>query len=182
MTTALTAQPRPRNSMRGGYSYLTASRLLAQGARPPVGVRLPFDVIVLAAWEYQPEMPGYDVIHVPLDDEFELPVTKEDRTRIQATARAVARHVRAGRRVLVTCHQGRNRSGVIAGLALVELGMPRNQAVRLIRTLRNGLTNPHFYDMVKGTPPPEESWLITSDEVATIENPTHNRRRQDWRL
>ena len=141
--------------MRGGYSYLTSGKLLAQGARPPVGVRLPFDVIVLAAWEYQPKMPGYEVMHVPLDDEFELPVTTEDHMRIQAAARAVARRVRAGRRVLVTCHQGRNRSGVIAGLALVELGMPRNQVVRRIRTLRNGLTNPHFYAMVNGTP--EES-------------------------
>ena len=133
-----------------GYSYLTADKLLAQGARPPVGVRLPFDVIVLAAWEYQPEMPGFEVLHVPLDD---AAPTASDRTRIRATARAVARYVRAGRRVLVTCHQGRNRSGVIAGLALVKLGMPRNQAVRLIRTLRNGLTNPHFCAMVNGTPP-----------------------------
>ncbi len=143
--------------MSGGYSYLTSNKLLAQGSRPPVGVRLPFDVIVLAAWEYQPEMPGYEVMHVPLDDEFEEPVTAEDRTRIQGAARTVARRVRAGRRVLVTCHQGRNRSGVIAGLALVKLGMARNQAVRVIRTLRNGLTNPHFYAMVKGTPPPEKT-------------------------
>lgn len=143
--------------MKGGYSYLTSSKLLAQGSRPPVGVRLPFEVIVLAAWEYQPEMPGYEVMYVPLDDEFEEPVTREDRLRIRAAARAVARRVRAGRRVLVTCHQGRNRSGVIAGLALVELGVPRNQAVRRIRALRNGLTNPHFYAMVRGTPLPEES-------------------------
>ncbi len=134
--------------MSGGYSYLTSSKLLAQGSRPPVGVPLPFDVIVLSAWEYQPEMPGFEVMHVPLDD---ANPSRADRTRIRAAAQAVAWHVRAGRRVLVTCHQGRNRSGVIAGLALVELGMPQNQAVRLIRTLRNGLTNPHFYAMVNGT-------------------------------
>ncbi|KKL93246.1 hypothetical protein LCGC14_1876630 [marine sediment metagenome] len=140
--------------MNGGYHYLTSSKLLAQGSRPPVGVRLPFDVIVLSAREYQPAMPGYEVMHVPIDD---ANPSHADRTRIRSAAQAVAWHVRAGRRVLVTCHQGRNRSGVIAGLALVELGMPRNQAVRLIRTLRNGLTNSHFYAMVKGTPPPEES-------------------------
>ena len=133
--------------MNGGYSYLT--KLLAQGSRPPVDVRLPFDVIVLSAREYQPAMPGYEVMHVPLDD---ANPSHADRTRIQATAQAVAWHVRAGCRVLVTCHQGRNRSGVIAGLALVELGVQRNQAVRLIRTLRNGLTNSHFYTMVNGTP------------------------------
>lgn len=133
------------------YSYLTSSKMIAQGSRPPVGVRLPFEVIVLAAWEYQPEMPGFKVMHVPLDDEFETPVTEEDRTRIQAAARAVARHIRAGRRVLVTCHQGRNRSGVIAGLALVQLGVTGLEAANRIRHLRDGLTNPHFHRMVIGS-------------------------------
>jgi len=133
-----------------GYSYLTADKRLAQGAKPPVGVPLPFDVIVLAAWEYQPRMPAFNVMHVPLDDEFERPVTPNDRTRIQRAARVVAQHVRAGRRVLVTCHQGRNRSGVIAGLALVELGVPGPEAFNRIRHLRDGLTNPHFRRMVLG--------------------------------
>jgi protein-tyrosine phosphatase len=134
-----------------GYSYLTADKRLAQGAKPPVGVRLPFEVIVLAAYECQYDLPGFEVIQVPLDDDFEQPVTLEDRTRIHATARAVARHVRAGRRVLVTCHHGRNRSGVIAGLALVELGVPGAEAFKRIRHLRDGLTNPHFRRMVIGS-------------------------------
>lgn len=134
-----------------GYTYLSAGKLIAQGSRPPVGVRLPFDVIVLSAWEYQPEMPGFEVLHVPLDDDPATPVSEEDRTRIQATARRVARRIRAGRRVLVTCHQGRNRSGVIAGLALVALGVPGAEAANRIRHLRNGLTNPHFHRMVIGS-------------------------------
>lgn len=132
-----------------GYSYLT--NRLAQGSKPPVNVPLPFEVIVLAAWEYQPNMPGFhEVMHVPLDDEFERPVTIEDTRRIRSAAQAVAQHVRDGRRVLVTCHHGRNRSGVIAGLALVELGIPRAHAVQRIRHLRDGLTNPHFRAMVEG--------------------------------
>jgi protein-tyrosine phosphatase len=61
------------------------------------------------------------------------------------------RCVRAGQRVLVTCIMGRNRSGVLAGLALVELGMPAREAVRRIEHARNGLTNPHFRAMVSGT-------------------------------
>lgn len=133
-----------------GYSYLMAgSYLLAQGAAPPSSVQLPFDTIVLAAMEYQPDMPGYEVLRVPLDDG--PPPTPEERTLIRATARDVARRVRAGRRVLVTCWQGRNRSGVIAGLALVELGLPGPRAARRIQRLRNGLTNPHFLDMVIGS-------------------------------
>ena len=134
-----------------GYSYLTPSNLLAQGSKPPVGVPLPFDVVVLAAWEHQYDMPGFEVIKVPLDDEFEEPVTEEDRKSIRDAARAVARHIRARRRVLVTCHAGRNRSGVIAGLALVQLGVPGREAARRIRHLRDGLTNPHFHRMVIGS-------------------------------
>jgi len=132
-----------------GYSYLMPGPWLAQGSAPPPGARIPFDVIVLAAEEYQPELPGYEVMHVPLDDG--PPPSAQDRARIRTAAREIARKVRAGKRVLVTCWQGRNRSGVLAGLALVELGLPRDRAVRRIRAYRNGLTNPYFRAMVGGT-------------------------------
>lgn len=128
------------------YSYLLANERLAQGSAPPRGVRLPFDVIVLAAMEYQPELPGHEVWHVPLDDG--PPPSTTERAWIRAAARGVAQRVRAGQRVLVTCWQGRNRSGVIAGLALVDLGHPGPRAAELIRRTRNGLTNPYFHEMV----------------------------------
>jgi protein-tyrosine phosphatase len=132
--------------MSGTYSFLIDG--LAQGSAPPTNVRLPFDTIVLSAKEYQPRMPGYDVLYVPLDDSEP---TDAERAWIRRVASEVAHRVRSGERVLVTCWQGRNRSGVIAGLALVELGMPRSQAIRRIRALRNGLTNPYFYAMVDGS-------------------------------
>ena len=128
------------------YHYLLPSRLLAQGSAPPNAPGIPFDVIVLAAMEYQPAMPGYRVIRAPLDDG--PPPSPLERATIRATAREIARLVRAGQRVLVTCLQGRNRSGVLAGLALVNLGVPPEHAVRRIRRLRNGLTNHHFRAMV----------------------------------
>jgi protein-tyrosine phosphatase len=129
-----------------GYSYLMPGGRLAQGSAPPLGVRLPFDVIVLAAMEYQPDLPGYRVLRAPLDDG--PPPDRATRTVIRGAARRVADHVRAGNRVLVTCWQGRNRSGVIAGLALVDLGLSGAEAARRIRRTRNGLTNPHFLEMV----------------------------------
>jgi protein-tyrosine phosphatase len=129
-----------------GYSYLMPGGLLAQGSAPPPGVRIPFDVIVLAAMEYQPDLPGYEVLHVPLDDG--PPPSPRERAHIRENAKRIARRVRAGKRVLVTCWQGRNRSGVLAGLALVELGLPGNRAARRIQRIRNGLTNPHFLAMV----------------------------------
>jgi len=128
------------------YSYLLDDHRLAQGSAPPLGARVPFDTVVLAAVEYQPELPGYDVLRVPLDDG--PPPDALTRAAIRDGARAIAREVRSGRRVLVTCWQGRNRSGVLAGLALVELGVPGLQAATLIRLLRNGLSNPHFLRMV----------------------------------
>lgn len=142
--------------MNDGYSYLLASGLLAQGSKPPVGVALPFDTIVLAAQEYQPDMPGFEVIRVPLDDSGPPP-TEQERALIYKTAPRIARRVRAGKRVLCTCWQGRNRSGVLAGLALVELGVPGREAAQLIQRIRDGLSNPHFYKMVVRSSPPWRS-------------------------
>ena len=130
--------------MSTGYSYLMPGSLLAQGSVPPPGARVPFDVIVLAAVEHQDvPLPGYEVIRVPLDDSGPPP-SPADRALIRETAKRIARRVRAGKCVLVTCHQGRNRSGVLTGLALVELGLPRERAVRRIQQYRDGLTNPYF--------------------------------------
>lgn len=133
--------------MIGDYAYLLSNGRLAQGAAPPKGVLIPFDVIVLAAQEYQEHIPGYHVMRVPLDDG--PPPDKVARMRIRRAAREIADRVRRGQRVLVTCWQGRNRSGVLAGLALVDLGVPPTEAVRRIRTRRDGLTNPHFRALVE---------------------------------
>jgi protein-tyrosine phosphatase len=126
------------------YHYLLPN--LAQGSAPPRAPGMPFDVIVLAAMEYQPDLPGYTVLKVPLDDG--PPPDKATRMTIRHKAREIADRVRRGQRVLVTCWQGRNRSGVLAGLALVNLGVAPDRAVRRIQRLRNGLTNEHFRAMV----------------------------------
>jgi len=133
-----------------GYSYLMPGPWLAQGSAPPPGTRVPFDVIVLAAMEYQRAelLPGYEVLLAPLDDSGPPP-TPEEQAIIRKTAHAIARRVRAGKRVLVTCWQGKNRSGVLAGLALVELGLSPARAVRRIQRYRDGLTNPHFRAIVE---------------------------------
>jgi protein-tyrosine phosphatase len=127
------------------YHYLLPG-VLAQGSAPPPVPGIPFDIIVLAAQEYQPSIPGYTVLKVPLNDG--PPPDKVTRMIIRHKAREIADRVRSGQRVLVTCWQGRNRSGVLAGLALVDLGVPPDQVVRRIQRLRNGLTNEHFRAMV----------------------------------
>lgn len=132
------------------YSFLLKDGSLAQGSAPPPGADLPFDTIVLSAIEYQIDpryFPDREVLHVPLTDHGPPPTDRE-RELIYENAQRIARRIRKGRRVLVTCRQGRNRSGVLAGLALVELGVPGPRAAELIQRIRNGLTNTHFLQMV----------------------------------
>ena len=65
--------------------------------------------------------------------------------RCQA-AEIVARRVRSGERVLVTCAMGRNRSGLVSALALHFLtGISGAEAARLVKARRhNALTNRYF--------------------------------------
>lgn len=126
---------------------------LYQGHAPPTGDaarHAGFDAIVLCAEEYQPtDFPGVRVLHVPLDDARPTP---EEWLRANVAARDVASLLRAGKRVLVTCWQGRNRSGLVVALALRRMGMTGQQAVERVRSRRAGaLTNPHFVEAILRT-------------------------------
>jgi protein-tyrosine phosphatase len=109
-----------------------------------------FHVVVLCAMEYQPDhrmFPGVQVVRVPLDD---CQITVDIANRGLQAAAHVAACVRGGKRVLVTCAQGRNRSGLVAGLAMVLNGKPGEDAVRDIQLVRpHALTNTTYADFVK---------------------------------
>ena len=125
---------------------------LWQGGLVPRGHIQGVDVLVLCAMEHQPrsaELPGVRmVVHAPMDDAE--PSLEEVVTARQAAAH-VAHALRHGRRVLVTCAQGRNRSGLVSALALTRLGASPDQAIRLVRRARgaNALSNPHFVDVIR---------------------------------
>lgn len=129
---------------------------LWMGSRPPTGRAVSeagFDLLVLCAEEYQPPawmFPGVEVIHAPFDDNDIGPTSEE-----QATARSAARQVvsatRKGRKVLVTCFAGRNRSGLVTGLALLAQAHPPLRVVDLIQRRRtHALTNRFFVDLLTG--------------------------------
>lgn len=131
-----------------------ASRIvegLYQGSMPPVGLwvrQAGFDTLVLSAKEYQPStssFPGVCVVHVPLDDA--KPSAAEKRS-IELAGRLVASEVARGRRVLVTCAAGKNRSGIITAVAMRHLypGATRTEIVDRIRARRRigALSNPWF--------------------------------------
>lgn len=131
---------------RPGYSYI--HKRLAIGSAPIPGISaLPFDVLVLCAQEYQPTdklFPNNKVLHVPFDDAD--PISKEEAHRACRGGAVVAQLIRDRKTVLVTCMAGRNRSGLVTGFALMNLGYSGPHAVEHIRKCRgeNALSNEFF--------------------------------------
>jgi len=74
-------------------------------------------------------------VYFPISDDNEQmpPLTK-----LRAVARLGASLIADGHRVLSHCGMGFNRSALVAGLILVELGMPGAMAVRRLRQRRPG--------------------------------------------
>ncbi len=139
---------------------LDASRVaerLYQGGAPRQGHGLAlggFHVLVLCAEEIQPpahRFPGLTVVHAGIDDDR---LSDAEGRTVTEAALHVARFWRDGARVLVTCAQGRNRSGLVMALALHELaGMSGVHAILRVRQVRdNALTNDAFVAALKRLP------------------------------
>ena len=130
---------------------------LLVGSKPAPGRHADVDVIVLAAEEHQPPaglFPGAEVLHAPLDDVSSRPLRETEITMALSTGSRVARRLRAGRRVLVTCAMGLNRSALIAALALHEVSaMDADEIIRRIRRARGpwALSNPNFEWLLRVT-------------------------------
>lgn len=147
----MNTSPVIRFSLRDlGFDANRIARGLYQGARPPrgsVAARL-FDVIVFCAIEYQPsgkDYPGVKLIHCPLNDDGS-PMTKDEWIRARCAARDVAIAIMDGKRVLITCHAGINRSGLVSALALrILAGQPGEVCLEHVRRARPGaLRNEYF--------------------------------------
>jgi hypothetical protein len=143
---------------------LHASRItddLWVGSAPPAGHYWGrFDVLVLVSSEYQPasgDFPGLIVRRFPFDDTEAM--SKADMEAAWRAAGAVAEDILAGHRVLVTCNMGRNRSALVAALALHMLtGMSGEKAAKIVRTKRvdalgvRALSNPTFRAFLRKLP------------------------------
>lgn len=127
------------------------------GSRPPPGRHPDVDVIVLTAMEYQPRadaFPDVEVLHVPLDDDPRRPMHKEEIVAALRGGRRVARRLRDGRRVLVTCAMGLNRSSLVAALAMSEVyGMSADAIIERVRAARGpwALSNAYFEKLLRVT-------------------------------
>ena len=130
---------------------------LWQGSDPPKGAwlrRFGIDVLVLCAAEKQHsplEFPGVKVIHAPMDDGSIVP----ERTAMDAAAAVVREHKR-GKRVLVCCAMGWNRSGLVSALALwLHSGdRPGWMCMKQVQKARDGaLFNLAFTGYLASLPP-----------------------------
>lgn len=102
----------------------------------------PFDdVISMSTTAPSPRLrPDGLWLHLPIPD-----AEMEDPDAVRDAARTVAERVTAGRRVLVHCWAGLNRSGVVSARALMFMGVPVAEAIARVRAARgDALFNDHF--------------------------------------
>jgi protein-tyrosine phosphatase len=132
---------------------------LAQGSfpEPPESAFAHFDVVVLAAEELQAPRArapaGCFLFRLPLDDDIYRPVPPEVGDVLHQTGYALATYLAGGQRVLTTCAQGRNRSGILSALTLMyALRMPPHDAIKLIQSKRKwALSNTMFTQWLEAT-------------------------------
>nr|WP_239066974.1 dual specificity protein phosphatase family protein [Actinomadura bangladeshensis] len=76
------------------------------------------------------------------------PLTADQLEAVARLADTAVAAVRQGRRVLVRCHSGYNRSGLVIAQSLMEMGYSADDAVYLIRYRRSkwALNNQVFVD------------------------------------
>jgi len=128
---------------------------LWMGSAPPFGRTLSrsgFNVLVLCAIEHQPSsgnFPNVDVAYIDLDDDGN-PIPREAFDKAIHLSRHLAHEIYRGKNVIVTCQQGRNRSGFITALTLMRLsGCDGRTAAKIVQARRASpfgpaLTNRQF--------------------------------------
>jgi hypothetical protein len=143
---------------------VSASRIvegLYVGSFPPPGNYADrFDVMVFTAEEHPPVegmYPGVRVRYFPFDDAREP--AQRDLMTAWTAGEAVARDIRRGRRVLVSCRMGRNRSALVAALAIhFVTGASGAEALELVRSRRvddvgvRALSNQAFQRLLRSLP------------------------------
>ena len=112
------------------------------GGEPPPGpglANLGFDALILAAKECQPPshaFPGLEVLHYPIDDDHEH-IPQDDVARIHNAVVRIIGLLEEGKKVCVTCHEGHNRSCLLAAIVLMSTkGLSPEEAIGQIRAVR----------------------------------------------
>jgi protein-tyrosine phosphatase len=134
---------------------------VAQGSFPALrGKAFDYaDILVLAADEHQMKgakpPPGKHIIRLGFDDDTYRPIPPEVGKIFHAHAQQLGKAALSGRKLMITCHMGLNRSGLITALTLMHgYKMRPSDAIKLIRGRRGPdcLCNPMF-----------EQWLLSHE-------------------
>jgi hypothetical protein len=138
---------------------------LSQGNAIAAGFAAPpeFDTLVLCAEELQSGSTAFSllrpitgerrfrIIDAGFDDSPDHGLTPHEAWIAENAASRVVRELAAGRKVLVTCMAGRNRSGLVSALVLKRMGWTARDAIRAVRDAReNALTNESFVRYLRG--------------------------------
>ncbi|MEV6827612.1 protein phosphatase [Amycolatopsis sp. NPDC051102] len=123
----------PWNEIRPGLWMGGHIRVGAAGEEPVV-VGREFD-LVLSLYHRDGHGPAPGVEH-RFAEMPDGPLTDAQIGEVERFAGLAAEAVRAGRRTLVRCHAGQNRSGLVVAQALVELGLELPAAIALVRQRR----------------------------------------------
>lgn len=112
---------------------------------------LGFGLHVLCAKELQPASYGTNVLRVLMDD-VDRTTAYDEFLKAQRAAVEIAAFLKADTgRVLITCHQGINRSGLVMALVLRQQGLSPQEAIEAVQKGRPGaLRNRAFVELVEG--------------------------------
>jgi protein-tyrosine phosphatase len=121
-----------------------------------------FEVVIsMTSRAPHPSWAHQQVHHFPVTDPmWAHEMSAKFHERIDLAADVATQGVRSGRRVLVLCAQGKNRSGLVVAMALHKLkGWSGEQAMRCIQQKRPGsLYNIHLQRFLEALPP--ASWRM----------------------
>jgi len=110
---------------------------LYMGSRDALDLPRSWDCVVSAAEEVSPAgVTSDDQIHLPLIDGRLCWKEHWSFDPVLRVVHIVVEHLQQGHDVLVVCHSGLNRSGLVCGLAMVLLGMEREVVIKQIRAAR----------------------------------------------
>lgn len=135
------------NLFMGGHDYEPTS---TPGTLPrPAVVRGEFQLVV-SLYRREGHGPGAGTQLIT----YRIPDGRLDsgqRAQLDELAEVVADAVRAGRKTLVRCQAGYNRSGLVVALALLKLGYTYDEAIILVRKRRSrfALCNSVFVDYIR---------------------------------
>jgi protein-tyrosine phosphatase len=142
------------NLFMGGHVYDPMQKFSSPWL--PVVVRDEFDSVV-SLYTESGSGPSVGVPHVicEIPDDKENGLNDGGLFMVELIADLVADAVKSGKKVLVRCQAGYNRSGLVVAFALMRMGYTGPQAIQLIRQKRSphALCNERFVEYIQNHKP-----------------------------